>query len=136
VYLSACRWGTQIDIMPDDDDARVLLLEHVPRASHIWQKRTQLASQGKTNDQRKAQLAAVDAPAEPTGGELMATVGDMRRLEGLEQSTLESIALVGLHVVVLALPPQALGLCSSMVSPPTLEDVTLHASEHRLHLQR
>jgi hypothetical protein len=104
------RWGTPLDILPSDADARALLLDAVPRASAYWAAaRRVAAASGGTKAQRAAAADAVPAPLEPTGLEVQAVVADLIGGENVGPEARDAIALAGCTYVVLALPHAAQG---------------------------
>lgn len=113
-----CRWGTEIDAHPDEADVTALLTTFVPRATAVWDVKRRLTQQATTNAERTEQLAALDAPEEPSASELREMAQELQRV-GEDATLLRSIALVGCSVVLLtcarpwsACQPGAVRSCS------------------------
>ena len=109
---SGCRWGTEIDAEFDEDDAAMLLTEHIPRASGVYSKRAALAANTR---QSLAKPADVAAPADTTCGEMHTVARSLLGEAAVSSEAAHSVARAGAVVVLLYLPPARQGCAAQQV---------------------
>lgn len=137
---SRCRWGTEIEAEFDEDDAAMLLTEHIPRASGVYSKRAALAANTR---QSLAKPADVAAPADTTCGEMHTVARSLLGKAAVRSEAAHSVALAGAAVVLLHLPPARQGcllLAAQQVRQgclqfpfPSQYACSCHSSLHAVH---